>query len=107
MGCRWALALQMVVLACTLAAWATSYVHSFKNSLWGMAAVVAFVCIECCNQIYFSWQWSTVSRVGGGRTRGLQPAATLANTLVLPLRYFSPHACKRILLCAVNGALFG
>lgn len=71
----------MVVLACTLAAWATSYVHSFKNSLWGMAAVVAFISIECCNQIYFSWQWSTVSRVEGGSnsapiTRGSQSAAT-------------------------------
>ena len=75
--CRWALALQMVVLACTLAAWGTSYVHSFKNSLWSMAAVVAFMCIQSANQIYFSWQWSTVSGGGESCSTPGSPAAQL------------------------------
>lgn len=35
-------ALQCVVLAGTLAAWATDSVHSFESSLWGMAAVVLY-----------------------------------------------------------------
>ncbi|PRW57484.1 hypothetical protein C2E21_4363 [Chlorella sorokiniana] len=55
----WAIALQIFVLAATLAARTTSYVHAYKNSLWILAAVVTIICVISCNQIYFAWQWST------------------------------------------------
>lgn len=64
-ACRWALALQVVVLGATVGAWATSYVHSYKASLWALASVVTFISIMCCNVIYSAWQFSTVSASGG------------------------------------------
>lgn len=69
---RWALALQVAVLAATVLAWAKAYVHSFKASLWGLAAVVTFACIISCNLVYAAWPWSTVSE---GACRGALAAA--------------------------------
>lgn len=37
-------ALELVVLAGTLLAWSRDAVHSFKNSLWALAAVVVYIC---------------------------------------------------------------
>lgn len=59
-ACRWALALQVFVLSATLLAWATSYIHSYKASLWGLASVVTFICILSCNNIYMMWPFSEV-----------------------------------------------
>lgn len=86
---RWALALQVFVLGATLLAWATSYIHSYKASLWGLAAVVTFISIISCNNIYSAWEWSTVGVLHGAGVGGCHGAA-------LPRR--SVAACARACL---------
>ena len=59
--CRFAWALQLFVLAATVAAWATRHVHSFKSSVWAMAAVVIYASLTPMNRAYLSLDSTTVS----------------------------------------------
>lgn len=60
--CRFAWALQLVVLTGTAIAWATGYVHAFKTSIWALAVVVIDSDIVSLNGSYLSLD-SAVSTV--------------------------------------------
>ncbi|PRW33179.1 hypothetical protein C2E21_7763 [Chlorella sorokiniana] len=52
-------ALQVAVLAAVLAAWATVNIHSYKQSLWALAAVVIFTARHAGNKLFNMQPYST------------------------------------------------
>lgn len=51
-------ALQVAVLAAVLAAWATANIHSYKQSLWALAAVVLFTACHAGNKLFIMQPYS-------------------------------------------------
>lgn len=76
-------ALQVAVLAAVLAAWSTASIHSYKQSLWALAAVVIFTSCHAANKLYIMQPYSQGTlhqrqvRAGGeGAGRGEQSGAS-------------------------------
>jgi len=52
-------ALQVAVLGAVLAAWTTANIHSYKQSLWALAAVVIFTACHAGNKLFIMQPYST------------------------------------------------